>query len=107
MEMPSIGSIINRHDKDWKVTHLLAPVSSSGTIPIVRVFLSDNFKGHSFRLEACSTMITSGRCKDMKFQVTITRTDTGATRGSSLTLERRTRMLLHGVKRLPKPSALA
>ena len=51
MEMPSIGSIINRHDKDWKVTHLLAPVSSSGTIPIVRVFLSDNFKGHSFVLK--------------------------------------------------------
>jgi len=51
MEMPSIGSIINRHDKDWKVTHLLAPVSSSGSIPIVRVFLSDNFKGHSFVLK--------------------------------------------------------
>jgi hypothetical protein len=50
MEMPSIGSIINRHDKDWKVTHLVAPVSSNGTIPVVRVFLSDigRLKGGTF-----------------------------------------------------------
>jgi len=28
MEMPSIGSIINRHDKDWKVT----PLARAGLI---------------------------------------------------------------------------
>lgn len=41
MEMPSIGSIIHRHDREWRVFHVIAPVSPNGTVPFVRVFLSD------------------------------------------------------------------
>lgn len=44
MPAPSVGSVINRHDKEWKVIHVIAPVSPTGTIPIVRVFLSDRTK---------------------------------------------------------------
>lgn len=44
MQTPIIGSIVNRHDKEWQVIHIIAPVSSRGTIPIVRVFLSDIVK---------------------------------------------------------------
>lgn len=44
METPSIGSVINRHDREWKVVHVIAPVSPNGTIPIVRVFLNDPTK---------------------------------------------------------------
>lgn len=41
IEMPGIGSVINRNGRDWKVLHVIAPVSFQGTIPHVRVFLSD------------------------------------------------------------------
>ena len=41
IEMPGVGSVINRNGKDWKVLHVVAPVSFQGTIPLVRVFLSD------------------------------------------------------------------
>jgi hypothetical protein len=41
METPSIGSTIKRHDREWKVVHVIAPVSPNGTIPIVQVFLND------------------------------------------------------------------
>jgi hypothetical protein len=34
METPSIGSTIKRHDREWKVVHVIAPVSPNGTIPI-------------------------------------------------------------------------
>lgn len=51
MEMPIIGSIVNRHGREWKVIRLLAPVSSRGTVPVVRVFLADNFMGRSFVLK--------------------------------------------------------
>lgn len=44
MPAPSVGSVINRHDKEWKVIYVIAPVSGTGTIPIVRVFLSDRTK---------------------------------------------------------------
>jgi hypothetical protein len=50
METPSIGSIIRRHDREWKVVHVVAPVSPNGTIPIVRVFLNDTtrIRGRTF-----------------------------------------------------------
>jgi hypothetical protein len=41
METPNIGSLISRNGKEWLVVHVIAPVSSSGTIPVVRVFLND------------------------------------------------------------------
>lgn len=40
-EIPIIGSSLQRHGRAWKVVHVIAPVSRSGTIPIVRIFLSD------------------------------------------------------------------
>jgi stress response protein SCP2 len=51
METPIIGSILNRHGKEWKVACVIAPVSSRGTVPVVRVFLSDYFRGRSFFLK--------------------------------------------------------
>jgi len=39
-EVPSIGSIIIRHEKEWRVMHIVAPVTSRGTIPLIRIFLS-------------------------------------------------------------------
>lgn len=51
IEMPTVGSIVNRHGREWKVVHVIAPVSSRGTVPVVRVFLSDNVKGRSFFLK--------------------------------------------------------
>jgi stress response protein SCP2 len=51
METPIVGSIVKRHGKEWKVVHVIAPVSSRGTVPLVRVFLSDNLKGRSFFLK--------------------------------------------------------
>ncbi len=41
MEMPAIGSLLKRHDKEWRVVHVIAPVFQNGTIPVVRVFLND------------------------------------------------------------------
>jgi hypothetical protein len=41
IEMPAVGSVINRNGRDWTVLHVVAPVSFQGTIPLVRVFLSD------------------------------------------------------------------
>lgn len=41
IEMPGIGSVISRNGRDWKVLRVIAPVSFQGTIPLVRVFLSD------------------------------------------------------------------
>lgn len=40
-ETPAVGSVINRNGRDWKVVRVVAPVSSQGTIRLVRVFLSD------------------------------------------------------------------
>jgi hypothetical protein len=51
IETPIVGSVVNRNGKEWRVVHVLAPVSSSGTVPVVRVFLSNNFKGSSFVLK--------------------------------------------------------
>ena len=39
-EVPNVGSVIVRHEKEWKVTRVFAPVTPRG-IPLVRVFLSD------------------------------------------------------------------
>jgi hypothetical protein len=39
-EIPSVGSIIKRKGREWKVIHVSAPVFSNGTTPIVRLFLS-------------------------------------------------------------------
>ena len=39
-EVPNIGSVIVRHEKEWKVTRVFAPVTARG-IRLVRVFLSD------------------------------------------------------------------
>lgn len=39
-DVPSVGSIIVRHDKEWKVMRVFAPVTSRGTIRLVRVFLN-------------------------------------------------------------------
>lgn len=50
-ETPTIGSIVSRNGKEWRVVHVLAPVSSRGTVPVVRVFLSDYFRGRSFFLK--------------------------------------------------------
>ena len=41
MEPPSIGSVIIRNGREWRVFHVIAPVSPNGTVPFVRVFLSD------------------------------------------------------------------
>jgi len=51
MEAPTVGSIVNRHGREWKVVRVIAPVSSRGTVPVVRVFLSDNVRGRSFFLK--------------------------------------------------------
>jgi hypothetical protein len=42
IETPSIGSVITRNGKEWRVFHVIAPVSLIGTVPVIRVFLSDN-----------------------------------------------------------------
>jgi hypothetical protein len=41
METPCIGSIVRRHDREWRVVRVIAPVSANGTVPIVRLFLND------------------------------------------------------------------
>ncbi|HKR26519.1 MAG TPA: hypothetical protein VJT08_01320 [Terriglobales bacterium] len=43
-ETPGIGTIVNRNGKDRKVAHVIAPVTLNGSIPIVRVFLTDRVK---------------------------------------------------------------
>ena len=48
IEMPVVGTILNRHGQEWKVVHVIAPVSSRGTVPVVRVFLNQNQKGRPF-----------------------------------------------------------
>lgn len=50
-EIPTVGSIVNRLGKEWKVIHVIAPVSSRGTIPVVRVFLSDRIKQTTFAVK--------------------------------------------------------
>lgn len=47
-ETPIIGSLVSRHGREWKVVRVIAPVSWRGTVPLVRVFLSDSFKWGSF-----------------------------------------------------------
>lgn len=41
MEMPVKDKVIHRKGKPWKVVHVLTEVSTSGAIPVVRVFLAD------------------------------------------------------------------
>lgn len=43
-ETPIIGSIVNRNGKEWKVAHVIAPVTLNGTIPVVRIFLTDRVR---------------------------------------------------------------
>lgn len=43
-ETPIIGSIVNRNGREWKVAYVIAPVTLSGTIPVVRVFLTDKVR---------------------------------------------------------------
>jgi hypothetical protein len=50
MEIPVVGSIVSRSGQEWKVIHVLAPVSLLGTVPVVRVFLSNYIKGAPFFL---------------------------------------------------------
>ncbi|HEY1757937.1 MAG TPA: hypothetical protein VGG72_21385 [Bryobacteraceae bacterium] len=45
IETPSVGSIISRREKQFRVIHVIAPVSTDGTTPIVRVFLNDVARG--------------------------------------------------------------
>jgi hypothetical protein len=40
-ETPAIGSVMSRNGREWKVVRVVAPVSSNGTVPVVRVFLND------------------------------------------------------------------
>lgn len=41
VEVPAVGSIISRRDRQWKVIHVIAPVLLNGTMPVVRVFVND------------------------------------------------------------------
>jgi hypothetical protein len=38
---PSTGGIVNRKGQVWKAVHIDTQVSSDGSIPVVRIFLSD------------------------------------------------------------------
>jgi hypothetical protein len=42
--IPSVGSLITRHGRDWRVVHIVAPAGMSGSTPLVRVFLNDGGK---------------------------------------------------------------
>lgn len=41
LAIPTIGSIITRNGRQWKVIRVHAPIAQSGATPIVRLFLSD------------------------------------------------------------------
>lgn len=43
-EVPTVGSVINRNEREWKVVHVVAPVAFNGAIPLVRVFLREYAK---------------------------------------------------------------
>jgi hypothetical protein len=38
---PNQGDIITRNGKPWKAVHILTQVSSDGSVPVVRVFLTE------------------------------------------------------------------
>jgi hypothetical protein len=38
---PNQGDIISRNGKRWKAVHIITQVSSDGSVPVVRVFLTD------------------------------------------------------------------
>ena len=49
-ETPIIGSTVIRNGKEWKVVHVIAPVALNGTVPVVRVFLTDRLKAAELRV---------------------------------------------------------
>lgn len=49
-ETPIIGSTLIRNGKEWKVVHVIAPVTLNGSIPVVRVFLTDRLKAAELRV---------------------------------------------------------
>jgi hypothetical protein len=40
---PNQGDILQRKGKNWKTVHVTTQVSSDGSIPVVRIFLTDKF----------------------------------------------------------------
>jgi len=40
---PKVGDIIERNKKAWKAVHRIVESSNSGAIPVLRVFLTDQF----------------------------------------------------------------
>lgn len=57
LEVPTIGSVVLRKEREWTVIHVVAPVTFNGAIPIVRVFLRENTKPRISNSHAPATLI--------------------------------------------------
>ena len=44
IETPTVGSIVSRNGHEWRVLRVVAPVRANGTVPVVRIFLTDGGK---------------------------------------------------------------